>query len=200
MKIVLSLQNLWLMRLSYPLIFLFHFRAEQSSKQEYYIIHDSSNQHSDDDKESLECQLEYALERHYPLVVVEPVWLGDETMRWIRVGNFLHKSAVLASLGALITLPFLPRSIGNFTAIPLGMFGVSSAGLYDISWQFDPCCKYQVDYKGSELARIPSHELQSRTPVVLIRRNDKYRKILHNSLALIFSAYVGWRLYQYFNS
>ena len=121
-------------------------------------------------------------------------------MRWIRVGNFLHKSAVLASLGALITLPFLPRTIGNFTAIPLGVFGVSSAGLYDISWQFDPCCKYQVDYKGSELARIPSHELQSRTPVVLIRRNDKYRKVLHNSLALIFTAYIGWRLYQYLNS
>ena len=182
-----------------PSSHLFHCRSQQSSKQEYYIIHDSSRKHSDN-KESLECQLEYALERRYPLVVVEPVWLGDETMRWIRVGNFLHKSAVLASLGALITLPFLPRTIGNFTAIPLGVFGVSSAGLYDISWQFDPCCKYQVDYKGSELARIPSHELQSRTPVVLIRRNDKYRKVLHNGLALIFTAYIGWRLYQYLNS
>ena len=175
-----------------------HCRTQQSSR-EYYIIHGSSHDHSDS-KESLECQLEYALEKCYPLVVVEPFWLGNETMRWIRVGNFLHKSAVLATLGALITVPFLPGAVRNVTSIPLGVVGVCSAAVYNVSWQFDPCCKYQVDYKGSELARIPSHELQSQTPVVLVRKNDKYRKILHNSLALIFSAYLGWRLYQYLYS
>jgi len=175
-----------------------HCRAQRGSR-EYYIIHGSSHEHSDS-KEALECQLEYALEKCYPLVVVEPFWLGNETVRWIRVGNFLHKSAVLATLGALVTLPFLPGPIRNFTSIPLGVVGICSAGVYDVSWQFDPCCKYQVDYKGSELARIPSHELQSQTPVVLVRKNDKYRKILHNSLALIFAAYLGWRWYQYFYS
>ena len=168
------------------------FRTQLLEKNQYTIIHDG------DDQNSLECELETALEGGHILIVIEPIGLGDRSIRWIRAGNFLHKSAVLASLGALVTGPFLPPRIALFTSLPVGVFGVLCAFAYDLSWQFDPCCKYQVDYRGQELAKVPSHELQSRTPVVLVRRNDKYRKILHNTLALLVAGCVSWRLFKYY--
>lgn len=171
------------------------------SRQQYHVIHDLEDEEGGEEgREMLECQLELALEKGFFVIVVEPVWLGDQTVRWIQVGNFLHKSAVLASLGALVSFPFLSPSVSVFTAVPVGVFGVCCAGFYDVSWQFDPCCKYQVDRHGRDLARIPSHELHSRTPIVLVRKNDQYRKLLHNSLSLVVVAYLGWQLYKYLQS
>lgn len=146
----------------------------------------------------MECQLDAAFENGYLLIIVEPIGLGDQAIRWIRVGNFLHKTAVLASLGALVTAPFISPRMALFTSLPLGGLGVLCACGYDFSWQYDPCCKYQVDYRGRELVRVPSHEIESRTPVILVRKNDKYRKILHNTLALIIVGCVSWSLYKHF--
>lgn len=47
-------------------------------------------------------ELERALEAGSSLIVVEPSRLGDETARWIAVGNCLHKTAVITGLGAII--------------------------------------------------------------------------------------------------
>lgn len=120
--------------------------------------------------------------------------------RWVRFGNFLHKTSVLASLGALVCLPVVPHRVLSFTVVPLGVLGSCCAALYDVSWQFDPCCKYQVDHGGKELSHVPSHELHSQSPVVLVLRNDKYRKRLHNSLALAVVAVLSWKLYRSFCS
>ncbi len=189
--------------------------------REYYIIPEEGSEGGEE--EDVECRLEQALEKGYRIIVIEPVKLGNMTIRWvcpvfrpatpldhcvcfvylrrwIRAGNFLHKSAVLASLGALVSLPALPHCVGALTALPLGLFGVACAGLYDISWQFDPCSQYQVDYVGTELASVPSLDLHSHTPVVLVRRNDKYRKRLHNTLALAVLGCIAWRLYRYFKN
>lgn len=163
--------------------------------REYTVIHDDDSIQS-----TLECRLESALEAQYSLIVVEPTGLGNHVIRWIRVGNFLHKSAVLASFGCLFAAPILPRPFATFTSVPLGLFGVGCALFYDFSWRSDPCCKYQVDYHGSQLVHLPSHELHSQTPVVLVRKNDKYRKVLHNTLALCVVGYFGWRLYQLYKS
>lgn len=176
-------------------VFFSHINRVVYDRRQYTVIHDDGSVQT-----ALECQLESALEHQYSLIVVEPVGLGDNVIRWIRVGNFLHKSAVLASFGCLVTVPFLPRTLVNFTSIPLGLFGVGCAAFYDFSWRSDPCCKYQVDYRGTKLAHLPSHELHSQTPVVLVKRNDKYRKILHNTLALCVIGYCGWRLYQLYKS
>ncbi len=148
---------------------------------------------------SLACQFENALEQEFTLIVVEPVGLGNESIRWIKVGNFLHKSAVITSIMTLCVSPLISTHISLFTTFPLGIMGISSAVLYNISWQYDPCCKYQVDYRGKEVTRIPSHDIHSPSPVVLVRRNDKYRKVLHNSLSLVVLGYMGWKLYNYFS-
>lgn len=155
------------------------------------MIHDLDSEES---QSSLECQLEDAFDTGYQVIIIEPIGLGDQAIRWIKVGNFLHKTAVITSLGSLITFCLAPPQI----ALLLGGAGVVCACVYDFSWQFDPCCKYQVDYRGKDLVQVPSHEILSRTPVVLVRRNDKYRKILHNTLALLVVGCVGWNLYKRF--
>ena len=160
------------------------------------MIHNRSE--DDETSPSLECQFEEAVEKGFTMIVIEPVGLGDNSIKWIRLGNFLHKSAVLSSLGTLIITPFIPIRYSFYITIPLGIFGVSCACVYGFSWQFDPCCKYQVDYRGHELTRIPSHDIQSPSPVVLIRKNDKYRKILHNTLSVVMMGYIGWTLYSHF--
>lgn len=147
---------------------------------------------------SLECQFEEALEKEFSLVIVEPPGIGENCIRWIRVGNFLHKSAVLSAIGTLTITPFISPRVSFFTTLPLGAFGVCCAGVYGLSWQFDPCCKYQVDYRGRELRKIPSHDIHTSSPVVLVRRNDKFRKLVHNALSVAVVCYLGWRAYKYF--
>ena len=149
---------------------------------------------------TLECQFEDAVEKGFQLVIVEPPGLGDNCIRWIRAGNFLHKAAVLSAIGTLIATPFVPRKISFFTTFPLGVFSIGCAGMYGVSWQFDPCCKYQVDYKGQELTKVPSHDIHTSSPVILVRRNDRFRKILHNSLSFAVAGYLGWILYKHFSS
>ena len=116
-------------------------------------------------QERFELELERALEAAVPVIVIEPVRLGDETARWIAVGNCLHKTSVLAGLGSVLSgicfkrvllylfkIVFLNihRLLGIFCDnrpylyTPLGLLSLFCTGLYTASWQFDPCCKYQV--------------------------------------------------------
>lgn len=173
--------------------------AERSESPERQLLAREEYEVVDEEGGSASCQLDLAFDRGCVVIVVEPRELGKHVIRWIRFGNFLHKSAVLASTGALVALPFLSDKVSIATAVPLGSFGVCCAVVYAVSWQFDPCSKYQVDYRGVELSRVPSHELQSHSPVVLVRRNDVYRKVLHNTLALAVAGYLAWRAYKYYN-
>ncbi len=161
-------------------------------RSQYTVIHDNQDLHS------LECELETALETGYLLIVIEPMGLGDRAIRWIRVGNFLHKCAVLSSVGVLGVGPFLSPKLSLYSVVPVGVFGVLCACVYDLSWQYDPCCKYQVDYHGQELTTVPSQELESTSAVVLVQRNDKYRRILHNTLAVIVTGVVCYKVFKYF--
>lgn len=162
---------------------------------EYKVIHSLSG---DLNEHSLECQFENALESGCTLVVVEPPGLGENCIRWIRLGNFLHKSAVLCAVGTLAITPFIPVKVSFFTTFPLGVFSIGCAGMYGLSWQSDPCCKYQIDYKGRELTKIPSHEIHTSSPVVLVKRNDHYRKLLQNALAVAVTGYLAWMVHKHF--
>lgn len=146
-------------------------------------------------REQLERNLEEALEKRYDIIVIEPRSLGDDVVRWIKTGNFLHKAAVLSNLGMLILAPLMPRHLTLYVLTPLGSFGVGCALLYNISWQFDPCCKYQVDWSGEAIQSVPSDEIGTTTPIILVQRNDIYRKILHTSLAVIVVGYLSWKWY-----
>lgn len=57
-------------------------------------------------------ELERALDAGCRYIVIEPSQLGEETARWISVGNCLHKTAVVSGLGSLITGAY---DLGNAT-------------------------------------------------------------------------------------
>ena len=130
------------------------------------------------------------------VIIIEPSKLGDETARWINVGNCLHKTAVLGGLGCLATGYVWPDQ--GLYYMPLGFVSVVCAGVYTVSWQFDPCCKYQVEYDTKKLQRVPLHHLTSSSPVVLVRKDDTRRKILHTSISTLATSFCAWKIYEWF--
>lgn len=159
-----------------------------------YIVHEIYN--GENAQDQFEYELEQALEAQYKYIVIEPTRIGDETARWITVGNCLHKTAVLSGAACLLTPLSLSPEYSRYVALPAGALSVACAALYGISWQFDPCCKYQVEYDSQKLSRLPLHTLTSSTPVVLVRRDDVHRKRLHNTIALAALAYCVKKIYE----
>lgn len=178
-------------------------------------IYDSENAH-----EAFGEELERALEAGCKIIVIEPPRLGDETARWIAVGNCLHKTAVLSGLGAIVCGKYCSTSFSDlhfylyltfhilgiawaefpYTYTPLSVMSFFCTGLYTVSWQFDPCVKYQVYTDSKKLAKLPLfNALSSASPTVLIRKNDSKRKILHCSVTLASTLFCALKLYNIFN-
>ncbi|XP_028669821.2 transmembrane protein 11, mitochondrial [Erpetoichthys calabaricus] len=164
------------------------------SSTDCYIVHEIYN--GENAQEQFEYELEQALEAQYKYIVIEPTRIGDETARWITVGNCLHKTAVLSGTACLLSPLSLSLEYSRYVALPAGALSVACAALYGISWQFDPCCKYQVEYDTQKLSRLPLHTLTSSTPVVLVRKDDIHRKRLHNTIALAALAYCIKKIYE----
>lgn len=146
--------------------------------------------------ELFENELERALYVGVSTIIIEPARLGEETSRWIIFGNCLHKTAVLSGFGSVLSGFIWPDKL--YLCCPLGAISFFCAGLYTVSWQSDPCCKYQVENDVEKIRRLRLKEVVSGAPVVLVRRDDTRRKILHSSLALVAVSTCLWRLYKIF--
>ncbi|XP_046369944.1 transmembrane protein 11, mitochondrial-like isoform X1 [Haliotis rufescens] len=166
----------------------------RSGPPEYVVVREIYEH--EDAQEEFELELEKALDANAKIIIIEPSKLGDETAHWISVGNCLHKTSVLTGLGALISGGCWPKR--GLLFLPLGSMSVLCAGVYAISWQFDPCCKYQVEHNKNRIKKIPVHTLTTTTPVVLVRRDDKRRKLLHNTVSLCAGAFCAWKIYQWY--
>ena len=70
------------------------------------------------------------------VLIIEPEALGDEVLRWISVGNFVHKMAVLSGAAGLLLSLVFPSKV-QLTA-PLVLTSALATGVYNVSWQFDP--------------------------------------------------------------
>lgn len=55
-------------------------------------------------------ELDRALISQYDYIIIEPSKLGDETSRWINVGNCLHQTAVLTGLASVASSKLTPLS------------------------------------------------------------------------------------------
>ncbi|EGD78747.1 hypothetical protein PTSG_01726 [Salpingoeca rosetta] len=116
--------------------------------------------------------------------------------RAIALGNTFHKTAVLAGLGGLI------GTSANRLRIPaLGLLGLSvtCALAYDLDWQRDFLCKYQVHKDRSSPPIVCQFLAPGAEATVLVRRDDSARKVLHNTIAFLalaaatFTAHrAGW--------
>jgi len=139
---------------------------------------------------------EQALDASSPIIIIEPQQLGEETSRWIRVGNCLHKTSVLSAVGSIaVSALRISSSIATAAYLSLGVSSVLCASVYAASWQFDPCCKYQTVSESDTLRRLPLIDLVSTSPVVLVRRDDTRRKWLQNVLATAAAIMCMWRIY-----
>ncbi|KAH8867095.1 Transmembrane protein 11 mitochondrial [Schistosoma japonicum] len=70
-------------------------------KKTYAIIRAIYNHsHSPED---FERELDFVLSRKVCMVIIEPESLGEITWRWIRTGNWLHKTAVISGIAAVTT-------------------------------------------------------------------------------------------------
>ncbi|XP_008551274.1 transmembrane protein 11 homolog, mitochondrial [Microplitis demolitor] len=155
-------------------------------------VYDGANAH-----ETFEYELERALEAKCNLIVIEPSKLGDETSRWITVGNCLHKTASISGLTAIVTgvlwgdKPYICSTFGITAFI--------TCGLYTVSWQFDPCCQYQVETDTSKLPHVELLAILGPcSPTFLVRKDDKRRRILHGTITIAAMSICAWRLYQAF--
>lgn len=186
---VVSASNLTISSFSCPFII-----RVSLSATDCYIVHEIYN--GENAQDQFEYELEQALEAQYKYIVIEPTRIGDETARWITVGNCLHKTTVLAGTACLFTPLALPLEYSHYISLPAGVLSLACCSLYGISWQFDPCCKYQVEYDAYKLSRLPLHTLTSSTPVVLVRKDDLHRKRLHNTIALAALVYCVKKIYE----
>ncbi|CAH8575401.1 unnamed protein product [Schistosoma turkestanicum] len=75
--------------------------AVVNRKKTYAIIRAIYNHsHSPED---FERELDFVLSRKVCMVIIEPEFLGEVTWRWIRTGNWLHKTAVISGIAAVTT-------------------------------------------------------------------------------------------------
>ncbi|XP_063226110.1 transmembrane protein 11 homolog, mitochondrial [Bacillus rossius redtenbacheri] len=167
-------------------------RRKQQDKLKVYIIrevYEGENSH-----ETFELELERGLEEGSDIIVVEPSRLGDETARWISVGNCLHKTAVYSGIGSIAS--GLIWSERPYVCTPLGALSLLCAGLHTISWQFDPCVQYQVESDLTKFAHIPEiSALTSASPVVLVHCDNSRRKLFQASVTILAAIFCAWRLY-----
>lgn len=152
--------------------------------------------------ETFEFELECALEAGVHYIVIEPTKLGEETSRWIKVGNCLHKTSVLAGLCSLVLPHLLSEHFQSdlIIGVPAGLLSIGCASLYGISWQFDPCCKYQVTVNSRELSKLNVQNLTNSSPVVLVKKDDFYRKWLHTSIGVLCGVFIAKSLEQVWRS
>lgn len=162
-------------------------------RPEYVIIREVYNEAGEDE---FVAELDHALDAETKTIIIEPVDLGSETARWISLGNCLHIGAVLGGLGTVAVSSCRLTNRLVFV-LPLGCFSFVCAGVYTVSWQPDPCCKYQVESDPKRIDRLPLHRLSSTSPIVLVRKDDTRRKFLHNTLALLSLGICCWRVYKF---
>lgn len=171
--------------------------TDTAAVPKYIIIRDLL---TDDNRscEILEEQLESAFESRVHHIVIEPRVIGDEVLKWITVGNFLHKTSVISGAISLLS-PLLFRGKYKYNvALPLGGVNLLCMTLYNFSWQHDPCCKYQIESNADQLGQLQLHAISSHSPVILVRRDDRYRKRIHDLFAVCVAGSIGWTIYMYY--
>lgn len=80
---------------------------------------------------------------------------------------------------------------------PLCIVSLFCTGLYTISWNYDPCCQYQVEANAKKLSKVPELKDFSSPVVLVYKPNTKSICLQRLSLALALS-FCGYRIYETF--
>ncbi|RWS22857.1 hypothetical protein B4U80_00135 [Leptotrombidium deliense] len=146
--------------------------------------------------ELFETELEKALDAACETIVIEPQRLGEETARYLYVGDCLHKTVLVTGLASIVSAHFWedkPYIYGTAAVVSL-----LSCGLYTCSWHSDPCSKYSVETDPQKL-RLQNIIETSPPPVVLVKNRNglsEKKNVLNTAISLIAFAFSAFKLYK----
>uniref|UniRef100_A0A6B2G6T9 Transmembrane protein 11, mitochondrial (Trinotate prediction) n=1 Tax=Myxobolus squamalis TaxID=59785 RepID=A0A6B2G6T9_MYXSQ len=122
-------------------------------------------------------------------LIIESASLSARVAKWISFGNFLHKTSTLCGLVSC-SLRFLSMIAINLPPFKilhtsLALVSISTAFLYNYFWSRDLCSNYQISTRPIEIKKfIYLNKSGTCISMLLTKKNDQYRKFLHNCLAL----------------
>ncbi|XP_058060962.1 transmembrane protein 11 homolog, mitochondrial isoform X1 [Anopheles bellator] len=150
-------------------------------------VYEGENAH-----EMFQNDLNRALYKKIRFIIIEPTRLGEETERWIAVGNCLHKTSLMSGAASIAIGLVWKLDVFSYSFCAVSVFCTS---LYSICWACDPCVEYQVERKRKNLMKIPVPEGAS-TPVVLVHTGNKIVMFSHRIVTLLAASFCAWKLYQ----
>lgn len=104
------------------------------------------------------------------------------------LSEFEHLSTAFLVLGFA-----WPRNAAICTS--LGVISLFSTALYNVSWDTDPCIKYQIEKNPKKLPKFPNlNEFTS--PVVMHLQSNKRSKYLQRIVTILAVGVCGYRIYE----
>ena len=169
--------------------------ADDDERPKHVIIRDviTADDHT---LEVLEEQIQHAFESATQHIIIESAELGDNITKWIITGNFFHKTSVISGLLSMISPLFCPQKYRVFVTLPLCGINLMCTVMYNFSWHRDACCKYQVERNTESLEQLHLKALTTSSPAILVYRDDKYRRRLHNFFSYCCAGYLLYRCCQ----
>ncbi|KAF0986992.1 hypothetical protein HZS_3161, partial [Henneguya salminicola] len=133
--------------------------------------------------------LEDTLEFSPNFVIIESESFAVRIAKWLAMGNLLHKAATISGLFSffinILSKYANPYPTAQIIRITLACISLSTSFMYNFFWSPDPCSKYQIVKNSSQLRKFNYLKKKRTKPsLILIKKNDKYRKILHSFLSL----------------
>jgi len=144
-----------------------------------------------------ENELESALESKCDLIVIEPDRLGEETVRWIRLGDCLHSTAMITGSGSVVSA--LLWEDRPYVYCPLTGLSLFCASFFRFSWKEDPCSVYRpATEEDTEVQKKAENMSGSAKRVVLVRKDEPdHRSLIHSAVAVIAMTISAWKLYRW---
>lgn len=128
--------------------------------------------------ELFENELEHALDIGCQTIVIEPCRLGEETARWIFVGDCLSKASILTGLGSVASGLLLPdRPVAQFSLLAASLL---TNTMHTLSWQSDICSAYRVERNPDAWSKLVGNTKQFSDNVSLVTSTE-YLNTLNNN-------------------
>ncbi|KAG5678434.1 hypothetical protein PVAND_008108 [Polypedilum vanderplanki] len=150
---------------------------------------------TNDAHEHFIAELDKALIEKVDYIIIEPTKIGDETARWIVVGNCLSKTSMICSSACIAAGYVWPKN--NLIFGTLCTLSIFCSGLYLLSWNSDPCVHYQVETNPKKLSKVPLLK-DFTSPIVLYYKPNTRSKYIQQILCGLVIGYCGYRLYESF--
>ena len=139
-------------------------------------------------------ELNEAMGHNFDAILLSDISLGKRVCNWIQFGNFLHKIGVLTGVSSLL-LNIAQAS--DWLAASVSLCSIISISAYNAIWRRDIVSCYQLDTRGDFVANVPLSCVKSGSLMVLVRRDDKYRRLLHNLIGCFLIAQFCLKIRNY---